>query len=163
MHWNITPSEVIRYNQCSGYGFLESSGMILSVTLRFLYALVSHLCLTGLPEVAMPSSDTWQECHITLQHTRPSRAIGRSTPRPFMETSTRSTTYQIDRPTPPWQQQCSHCDSVEASHWSRSFESDATVPADYALTTTTTSRYTCGYCAVDKIHQRGNAIKLKCH
>jgi len=45
--------------------------MILSVTLRSLYALVSHLCLTGLPEVAMPSSDMWQECQITLQHTRP--------------------------------------------------------------------------------------------
>jgi len=52
-------------------GFLESGGMILSVTLRFLYALVSHLCPTGLPEVAMPSLDMWQECQITLQHTRP--------------------------------------------------------------------------------------------
>ena len=28
---------------------------------------------------------------------------------------------------------------VEASHWSRSLESDATVRADYALTTTTSS------------------------
>jgi len=35
--------------------------MILSVTLRSLYALVSHLCLTGLPEVAMPYSDMGQE------------------------------------------------------------------------------------------------------
>jgi len=43
----------------------------------------------------------------------------------------------MDRPTPPWQQR-SHCDSVEASHWSRSPESDATVPADYALMMTTT-------------------------
>jgi len=43
----------------------------LYVTLRSLYALVSHLCLTGLPEVAMPSSDMWQECQVTLQHTRP--------------------------------------------------------------------------------------------
>ena len=40
---------------------MESGGMILSVTLRSLYALVSHLCLTGLPEVAMPYSDVWQE------------------------------------------------------------------------------------------------------
>jgi len=45
--------------------------MILSVTLRSLYALVSHLCPTGLPEVAMPYSDMWQDCQITLQHTRP--------------------------------------------------------------------------------------------
>jgi len=45
--------------------------MILSVTLRSLYALVSYLCLTGLPEVAMPSSDMWQERQITLQHIRP--------------------------------------------------------------------------------------------
>jgi len=38
-----------------------------------------------------------------------------------------------------------HCDSVEASYWSRSLESDATVRADYALTTTTmtTSQYEC--------------------
>jgi len=35
------------------------------------------------------------------------------------------------------------CDSVEASYWSRSLESDATVRADYALTTTTTSIGTC--------------------
>ena len=42
-----------------------------SVTLRSLYALVSHLCPTGLPEVAMPYSDMWQDCQITLQHTRP--------------------------------------------------------------------------------------------
>ena len=27
-----------------------------------LYALVSHLCPTGLPEVAMPYSDMWQDC-----------------------------------------------------------------------------------------------------
>jgi len=52
---------------------------------------------------------------------------------------TRSTTCQMDRPTPPRQQQCSHCDSVEASHWSRSLDSDAAVRADYALTTTTTT------------------------
>jgi len=82
-------------------GSLEAGGMILSVTLRSLYALVSHLCLTGLPEVAY--SDLWQDCQITFPHTRPTtrRAIGRSTPRPYMETSTRSTTYQMDRPTPP--------------------------------------------------------------
>ena len=43
----------------------------MSVTLRSLYALVSHLCLTGLPEVAMPYSDTWQNCQITFPHTRP--------------------------------------------------------------------------------------------
>jgi len=45
--------------------------MILSVTLRSLCALVSHLCLTGLSEVAMPYSDMWQDCQSTLQHTRP--------------------------------------------------------------------------------------------
>ena len=33
--------------------------------------LVSHLCLTGLLEVAMPYSDMWQDCQTTLQHTRP--------------------------------------------------------------------------------------------
>ena len=36
-----------------------------------LYALVLHLCLTGLPEVAMPYSDMWQDCRITFPHTRP--------------------------------------------------------------------------------------------
>jgi len=29
-----------------------------------------HLCLTGLPEVAMPYSDMWQDCQITFPHTR---------------------------------------------------------------------------------------------
>jgi len=43
----------------------------LSVTLRSLYALVSHLRLTGVPEVAMPYSDMWQDCQITSPHTRP--------------------------------------------------------------------------------------------
>jgi len=52
-------------------GSLESGGMILSVNLRSLYALISHLCLTGLPEVAVPYSDMWQDCQITLHHTRP--------------------------------------------------------------------------------------------
>ena len=33
------------------------------------------------------------------------------------------------------EQHCSHCDSVEASYWSQSLESDAMVRADYALTT----------------------------
>jgi len=45
--------------------------MILSISLRSLYALVLHLCLTGLPEVAMPYSDMWQDCQITFPHTRP--------------------------------------------------------------------------------------------
>jgi len=49
----------------------HSGGMTLSVTLRSLYALVSHLWLTGLPEVAMPYSDIWQDCRITFPHTRP--------------------------------------------------------------------------------------------
>ena len=49
----------------------QTGGMILSVTLRPFYALVSHMCLTGLPEVAMPYSDMWQDCPITLQQTRP--------------------------------------------------------------------------------------------
>jgi len=49
---------------------LESGGIILSLTLRSLYALVSQLCLTGLSEVAMPYSDMWQDCQSTLQHTR---------------------------------------------------------------------------------------------
>ena len=56
--------------------------MILSAALRSLYALASHLCLTGLPEV---------QCHIRTcgktasqhpsrpGHATPSRAIGRST------------------------------------------------------------------------------------
>jgi len=100
----------------------------------------THLCLTGLSEVAMPSSNMWLECKLTLQHTRPcyAKSSYRSVdPQTLMETSTRPTMYQMDRPTPSWQQ-CFHCDSVEASHRLRSLESDAMVPADYALTTTTT-------------------------
>ena len=56
------------------------------LTLRSLYALVSHLCLTGLPEVAMPYSHMWQDCQITFPHTRPCYAklsyrSGRGRPR----------------------------------------------------------------------------------
>jgi len=75
------------------------------------------MCLTELPEVALPASDMWQDCQITLQHTRPCYA---------------KSSYRSVNP----RQQRSHCDSVEANHWLRSLESDATVPADYALTTT---------------------------
>jgi len=32
---------------------------------------VSHLCLTRLPEVAMPYWDMWQICQITFPHTKP--------------------------------------------------------------------------------------------
>ena len=63
---------------------------------------LAPLCLTGLAEVAMPYSDTWQDCQITFPHTRPcyAKSSYRSVdPRPYMETSTRSTTYQMDRPT----------------------------------------------------------------
>jgi len=100
----------------------------------------------------------------------------RSTPRPFMETSTRPTTYQMDQPIPSWQQRF-HCDSVEASHRSRSLESDTTVPADYALTTTTTTGCTqtlnwtqeqrkrdhqpSGWCRARKETPRGISVRLR--
>ena len=54
----------------------------------------------------------------------------------LLETSIRSTMCQMDHPTLPQEQRCSHCDSVEASYWSRSLESDAMIRADYTLTTT---------------------------
>jgi len=34
------------------------------------YSSILHLCLTGLPEVAMPYSDMWQDWQITFPHTR---------------------------------------------------------------------------------------------
>jgi len=43
---------------------------------RSLYALVSHLYLTELPDVSMPYSDMWQDCQSTLQHTRPELSMG---------------------------------------------------------------------------------------
>jgi len=52
----------------------------------------------------------------------------------------RSSACQVDRSVPPRRQQHSHSDSRDASYWSRSFESDATVQADYALMSTTTSK-----------------------
>jgi len=63
-------------------GSLESGGMILSVNLRSLYALISHLCLTGLPEVAMPYSDMWQDCQITPPHQAMLRQVELSVGRP---------------------------------------------------------------------------------
>ena len=47
MNYRQTSTVIIRRFEES----LESGGMILFVTLRSLYALVWHLCLTGLPEV----------------------------------------------------------------------------------------------------------------
>jgi len=126
-----------------GQGSLEWGGMILSVTLRSLYALVSHLCLTRLSEVAMPYSDMWQDCQTTLQHTRPCYA--KSSYRSVDPQTLHGNVHQVDHvPDGPNNSTAittmfPHCDSVEASHWSRSLESDSTVWADYALTTTTTT------------------------
>jgi len=70
-----------RVNRDVSEGSLKSGGMILSVTLRSLYELVSHLCLTGLPEVAMPYSDMWQDCQRTFPHTKSScRSVDPQTP-----------------------------------------------------------------------------------
>jgi len=127
----------------TGWKDRQTGGMILSVTLRPLYALVSHMCLTGLPEVAMPYSDMWQDCPITLQQTRPCYA--KSSYLSVDPQTLHGNVHQVDHvPNGPTNsaatKQCSLCDSVEASYWSRSLESDATVQADYALTTTTTTR-----------------------
>ena len=68
-------------------------------------SLPSPLAAPLVPEVAMPYSDMWQDCQITFPHTRPcyAKSSYRSVDptRPFMETPTRSTTCQMDRPTPP--------------------------------------------------------------
>ena len=63
-HWSCQPCYIhpkhghrlpVTWKTCNPFtwsvseGSLESGGMILSVTLKSLYALVSHLCLTGLP------------------------------------------------------------------------------------------------------------------
>ena len=75
-------------------GSLESGGMILSVTLGSLYALVSHLCLNGLPEVAMPYSDMRQDCRITFPHTRPCYA--KSSYRSVDPQTVRGNVHQVD-------------------------------------------------------------------
>jgi len=53
-----------------------------------------------------------------------------------------------------------HCDSVEASYWSRSLESDATVRADYALTTTTTTKNATRASAPVRIAVRGITVRF---
>jgi len=119
--------------------------MIWSVTLRYLYALVSHLCLTGLPEVAMPYSDMWQDCQTTLQHTRPCYA--KLSYRLVEPQTLHGNVHQVDHiPNGPTNSAaittmftllfCGGKPLVE------SLESDATVRADYALTMTTTTTNT---------------------
>jgi len=113
--------------------------MILSISLRSLYALVLHLCLTGLPEVAMPYSDMWQDCQITFPHTRP--CYGKSSYRSVDPQTLQGNVHQVDHvPNGP-----TNSTAITTmfplrlcvgSHWSRSLESEAT-RADYALTTTT--------------------------
>ena len=106
--------------------------MILSVTLRSLYALVSHLRLTGLPEVAMPYSDMWQDCRITFPHTRPCYA--KSSYRSVDPQTLHGNVHQVDHV---WTDQLrrDNNNGPIATPWRQ--ESDATVRADYALTTTT--------------------------
>jgi len=123
--------------------------MILSVTLRSLHALVSHLCPIGLPEVAMPYfwhvarlSDNTPAHHAMLCQVELS--VGRP-PGPSWKCPP-------GRPRTKWTDQV-HQDNnsvpiatVEASYWSWSLESDATVRANYALTTATTIILTYSYC-----------------
>ena len=68
--------------------------MIWSVTLGSLYAPVSHLCLTGLPEVAMPHSDMRQDCRITFPYTRPCYA--KSSYRSVDPQTVRGNVHQVD-------------------------------------------------------------------
>ena len=56
----------------------ESGGTISSVTLRSVRALISHLCLPGLPEVGTPYWDMWPDYQITFLHTRPCYAMSSS-------------------------------------------------------------------------------------
>ena len=67
----------------------------------------------------------------------PSPAFSRSTSRSRLGASTRSFACQVNRSAPSRQQQRSHGDSLKTSCRSRSVDSDATVQADSALTTTT--------------------------
>ena len=71
------------------------------VSLRTGLAPVSDRIIRGRNAIYGHVGQTASQHSSTPGHATPSRAIGWSTPRPFMETSTRSTTYQMDRPTPP--------------------------------------------------------------
>jgi len=120
-------------------GSLESGGIILSVTLKSLYALVSHLCLTGLPEITMPYSDMWQDCRITFPHTRPCYA--KSSYRSVGKKQTHGNVHQVDH-VPNGPTNSAAITTMFPLRLSGGkllvlLESDATVRADYVLTTMT--------------------------
>jgi len=125
-----------------GEGSLESGGTISSGTPRSPRTQVYHLCQAGL----RGSKSQIQTCsEVSRQHSvrhlpgpaAPSPAFSRSTSRSNLGASTRSFACQVNRSAPSRQQQRSHGDSLKTSCRSRSLDSDATVQADSALTTTT--------------------------
>ena len=91
----------------------------------------------------------WQDCQITLQHTRPCYA--KSSYRSVDLETLHGNVHQIDHvPNGPTYAAATTtmfplrlCGGK--LNWSRSLESDATVRADYALTTTTTTWVSLGY------------------
>jgi len=116
-----------------GEGSLESGGTISSGTPRSPRTQVYHLCQAGL----RGSKSQIQTCsevsrQQSVRHTRPSFHA-----RSNLGASTRSFACQVNRSAPSRQQQRSHGDSLKTSCRSRSLDSDATVQADSALTTTT--------------------------
>ena len=86
------------------------------------------------------------KCHIrsygeaTRQHSgtpgsaMPSRVLSRPTSRSNLEASARSSACQVDWSAALRQQHRSHSDSLETSCRSKSFESDASIKADFTLT-----------------------------
>ena len=106
-----------------------------------------HMCLTGLPEVAMPYSDMVQDCQKTLQHTRPCYA--KSSCRSVDPQTLHGNVHQVDHvPNGPTNSAaittmfplrlCGGKLLVAVTRERRN-----TVRADYALTTTTTADKPC--------------------
>jgi len=71
--------------------------MIWSVTLRSLYALVSHMCLTelSLSEIAMPYSDMWQDC-MPVNTPAPRPCYGKSSYRLVDRQTLHGNVHQVD-------------------------------------------------------------------
>jgi len=90
----------------------------------------------------MPYSDMWQDCQITLQHTRPCYA--KSSYRSVDPQTLHGNVHQVDHVSNGPTNSAVTTTMFplrlcgDKLNWSRSLESDATVRADYALTTPTT-------------------------
>jgi len=112
------------------------------------------VCQTGLRQVEMPYSDMWRGCQATFRHSAaPSWAFSPPTSKINVQTSTRSFAHQVDWSAPSRQRSQSDSHSGDRLYRSRSLDGDATVQADFTLTTTSRLRRPTGVISHHEVYR----------